>query len=81
MLQNQSGSIDLAFTATCFNVAIGREALVDPNFPLRAEGALGMTDPQQPFASWPTQVAWWLQGRAAQVAQMSSKALVVVSSR
>lgn len=47
-------------------VAIGREALVDPNFPLHAEAQLGEADQKNLFGSWPTQVAWWLQGRATQ---------------
>jgi len=44
-------------------VAIGREALVDPNWPLRTEAALGNTDGSAPFSSWPIQYGWWLNGR------------------
>ncbi|WP_454731667.1 MULTISPECIES: NADH:flavin oxidoreductase/NADH oxidase [Cupriavidus] len=54
-------------------VAIGREALADPNFALHAEAELGAVDPQVPFASWPTQVGWWLQGRAAQIRTFSTQ--------
>lgn len=54
-------------------VAIGREALADPNFALHAEAELGAVDPQVPFASWPTQVGWWLQGRAAQIRTFSAQ--------
>ncbi|KGH28502.1 NADH:flavin oxidoreductase/NADH oxidase [Comamonas testosteroni] len=53
-------------------VAIGREALVDPNFPLHAEAQLGAADPKNLFASWPLQVGWWLQGRATQIKQMET---------
>ena len=44
-------------------IAIGREALYDPNWPLRAERALtgeaGMFD----FSHWPVQAGWWLERR------------------
>ena len=41
-------------------VAIGREALFDPNWPLHAAQALG-ADPE--FARWPMQYGWWLTRR------------------
>ena len=41
-------------------VAIGREALYDPNWPLHAALALGV-DPE--FAQWPQQYGWWLTRR------------------
>ncbi len=42
-------------------VAIGREALADPNWPLRAQQQLvGAAD----FTSWPVQAGWWLTRRA-----------------
>ena len=41
-------------------VAIGREALFDPNWPLHAAQALGV-DPE--FARWPVQYGWWLTRR------------------
>ncbi|XXF79295.1 NADH:flavin oxidoreductase/NADH oxidase [Myxococcaceae bacterium GXIMD 01537] len=44
-------------------VAIGREALRDPNFALRAGQVLGAVDPQAPFEHWPIQMGWWLNGR------------------
>ena len=43
-------------------VAIGREALFDPNWPLHAELALG-TGGGEVFASWPKQYGWWLERR------------------
>ena len=43
-------------------VAVGREALFDPNWPLHAELELGgKTD--SVFASWPKQYGWWLERR------------------
>jgi 2,4-dienoyl-CoA reductase-like NADH-dependent reductase (Old Yellow Enzyme family) len=41
-------------------IAIGREALHDPNWPLHAAAALG-ADPD--FARWPVQYGWWLTRR------------------
>lgn len=43
-------------------VAIAREALVDPNWPLHARKALG-EDPAD-FSKWPVQTENWLAGRA-----------------
>lgn len=48
----QAGRADL--------IAIGREALYDPNWPLHAAAALG-ADPE--FAQWPQQYGWWLTRR------------------
>jgi 2,4-dienoyl-CoA reductase-like NADH-dependent reductase (Old Yellow Enzyme family) len=48
----QAGCADL--------IAIGREALFDPNWPLHAALALGV-DPE--FAQWPEQYGWWLTRR------------------
>jgi 2,4-dienoyl-CoA reductase-like NADH-dependent reductase (Old Yellow Enzyme family) len=47
-----AGKVDL--------VAIGREALYDPNWPVHAAQALGV-DPE--FARWPVQYGWWLTRR------------------
>lgn len=60
-------------------VAIGREALVDPNFPLHAEARLSAFDPKDAYASWPVQAAWWLQGRAKQIEQMEKDPLAVAT--
>ncbi len=43
-------------------IAIGREALYDPNWPLRAAQALD-ADPQ--MERWPVQYGWWLTRRAS----------------
>ena len=48
----QAGRADL--------IAIGREALYDPNWPLHAALALGV-DPE--FQRWPVQYGWWLTRR------------------
>jgi 2,4-dienoyl-CoA reductase-like NADH-dependent reductase (Old Yellow Enzyme family) len=50
----QAGRADL--------IAVGREALYDPNWPLHAAAALGI-DPE--FARWPVQYGWWLTRRAS----------------
>jgi len=43
-------------------IAIGREALWDPNWPVHAAQALG-ADPE--FEGWPVQYGWWLTRREA----------------
>jgi len=48
----QAGRADL--------IAIGREALYDPNWPAHAAAALG-ADPE--FERWPVQYGWWLTRR------------------
>ena len=48
----QAGRADL--------IAVGREALYDPNWPLHAAQALG-ADPQ--MDRWPVQYGWWLTRR------------------
>jgi len=48
----QAGRADL--------IAVGREALYDPNWPLHAARALGV-DPE--YALWPQQYGWWLTRR------------------
>jgi 2,4-dienoyl-CoA reductase-like NADH-dependent reductase (Old Yellow Enzyme family) len=42
-------------------VAIGREALHDPNWPLHAERAL--KGESEDFEHWPVQAGWWLERR------------------
>jgi 2,4-dienoyl-CoA reductase-like NADH-dependent reductase (Old Yellow Enzyme family) len=41
-------------------IAIGREAMFDPNWPLHAEMALGAAEG---YGSWPKQAGWWLERR------------------
>jgi 2,4-dienoyl-CoA reductase-like NADH-dependent reductase (Old Yellow Enzyme family) len=50
----QAGRADL--------IAIGREVLFDPNWPVHAALALGV-DPE--FGQWPQQYGWWLTRREA----------------
>ncbi|OJJ11482.1 NADH:flavin oxidoreductase / NADH oxidase [Alphaproteobacteria bacterium AO1-B] len=42
-------------------IALGREVLHDPNWPLKAAHALGLDDQH---ALWPVEAGWWLQKRA-----------------
>lgn len=49
----QQGGADL--------IAIGREALDDPNWPLHAQRALGI----ETYDEWPDQHGWWLERRAS----------------
>jgi 2,4-dienoyl-CoA reductase-like NADH-dependent reductase (Old Yellow Enzyme family) len=48
----QAGRADL--------IAVGRDMLYDPNWPLHAARALG-ADPD--YAMWPVQYGWWLTRR------------------
>ncbi len=50
----QNGQADL--------IAIGREALFNPNWPLQAEYALSGGN-EATFSDWPQQYGWWLQRR------------------
>lgn len=58
----QQGAADL--------IAIGRAALHDPNWPLHAQAALGVTD----FGDWPVQYAWGLERRRQTIAASSPTA-------
>jgi 2,4-dienoyl-CoA reductase-like NADH-dependent reductase (Old Yellow Enzyme family) len=58
----QSGRADL--------IAIGREALRNPNWPLHAELQLGC---QGNFESWPVQYGWWLDKRHKAMAKHETK--------
>jgi 2,4-dienoyl-CoA reductase-like NADH-dependent reductase (Old Yellow Enzyme family) len=51
-------------------IAIGREALADPQWPLRAEAELTASEA---FSSWPVQHGWWLERRARILAQMRAE--------
>lgn len=51
----QAGSADL--------IAVGREALFDPNWPLHAQYVLTGAASEEPFAGWPHQYGWWLARR------------------
>lgn len=53
---------DILANAHADVIAIGREALFDPNWPLHAELALDGGSGEI-FASWPKQYGWWLERR------------------
>lgn len=55
-------------------VAIAREALFDPNWPLHAELALRGGD-MAAFASWPKQAGWWLERREPGLRALEGQAL------
>ncbi|UHC17394.1 NADH:flavin oxidoreductase/NADH oxidase [Methylobacterium currus] len=50
-------------------VAVGREALADPNWALRARRALGGAD-EPGFEAWPQQAGWWLERRERDIARL-----------
>jgi len=51
-------------------IAIGREALFNPNWPLHAELAL---EGDAAWAAWPAQYGWWLERRAKGLAKSQAK--------
>ena len=55
-------------------VAIGREALFDPNWPLHAQLALGAYGGEV-FESWPRQYGWWLERREPGLRKLDGPAL------
>lgn len=59
-------------------IAVGREALFDPNWPLHAELALSETKGaigDGTFASWPRQYGWWLERREPGLRKLDGPAL------
>ncbi len=46
-------------------VAIGREAMANPNWALMARGVLEPGSTEDVYAPWPPQHGWWLEKRAA----------------
>jgi 2,4-dienoyl-CoA reductase-like NADH-dependent reductase (Old Yellow Enzyme family) len=59
-------------------VAVGREALFDPNWPLHAELALRQSNGDigdGTFDSWPKQYGWWLERREPGLRKLSGPAL------
>jgi 2,4-dienoyl-CoA reductase-like NADH-dependent reductase (Old Yellow Enzyme family) len=55
-------------------IAIGREVLFDPNWPLHAQLALG-GEGGEVFASWPKQYGWWLERREPGLRKLQGPAL------
>lgn len=58
----ESGQADL--------VALGREALRDPHFPLHAQRVLEAVDPKLPYSDWNIQSGWWLNGRESRLRRL-----------
>ena len=55
-------------------IAVGREALFDPNWPLHAQ--LALTEPGgEVFESWPKQYGWWLERREPGLRRLGGPAL------
>lgn len=54
-------------------IAIGREALFDPNWPLHAQMALGGEG--EVFGDWPKQYGWWLERREPGLRRLEGPAL------
>ena len=57
-------------------IAIGRQALFNPNWALHAQIALGIDDG---FAAWPEQYGWWLDKRAKSLTPADADAAVKVA--
>jgi 2,4-dienoyl-CoA reductase-like NADH-dependent reductase (Old Yellow Enzyme family) len=55
-------------------IAIGREALFDPNWPLHAQMALD-GEGGEVFGSWPKQYGWWLERRESGLRKLEGPAL------
>ena len=55
-------------------VAIGREVLFDPNWPLHAQLSLSETGGDA-FADWPKQYGWWLERREPGLRKLDGPAL------
>lgn len=56
-------------------VAIGREVLFDPNWPLHAELSLTDGGATETFESWPKQYGWWLERREPGLRKLDGPAL------
>jgi len=57
-------------------IAIGRQALFNPNWALHAQLALELDDR---FASWPQQYGWWLDKRQSSLTPADAKAATTVA--
>jgi 2,4-dienoyl-CoA reductase-like NADH-dependent reductase (Old Yellow Enzyme family) len=55
-------------------IAIGREALFDPNWPLHAQLALG-GEGGEVLGCWPKQYGWWLERREPGLRKLDGPAL------
>ncbi len=53
-------------------IAIGREAMNNPNWALMARGVLEPGTTEEVFACWPPQHGWWMEKRAAVLAALGA---------
>jgi 2,4-dienoyl-CoA reductase-like NADH-dependent reductase (Old Yellow Enzyme family) len=53
-------------------IAIGREAMNNPNWALMARGVLEPGSTEEVFAPWPPQHGWWLEKRAAVIGALGA---------
>ena len=53
-------------------IAIGREAMNNPNWALMARGILEPGTTEEVFAPWPPQHGWWLEKRAAVIGALGA---------
>jgi 2,4-dienoyl-CoA reductase-like NADH-dependent reductase (Old Yellow Enzyme family) len=51
-------------------IAVGREALYDPNWALHAQAELESAPGSRSFAEWPVQPGWWLERREPLIKQL-----------
>jgi 2,4-dienoyl-CoA reductase-like NADH-dependent reductase (Old Yellow Enzyme family) len=51
-------------------IAVGREALYDPNWALHAEAELKAAPGSRTFEAWPVQPGWWLERREPLIKQL-----------
>lgn len=58
----------------CDLIGIGREALVNPNWPLHARRSLSVDGAGAEFTHWPVQYGWWLQRREQLIARIEEPA-------
>jgi len=65
LILTPSQAAEIVDTGKADIVAIGREALVDPNWALHARRAL---TPERGYADWPQESGWWLDRRVASLA-------------
>jgi 2,4-dienoyl-CoA reductase-like NADH-dependent reductase (Old Yellow Enzyme family) len=65
---------DILMDGSADLIAIGREALFDPNWPLHAQMVLESRDVAA-FAAWPRQYGWWLERREPGLRKLEGPAL------
>ena len=53
-------------------IAIGREAMNNPNWALMARGVLEPGSTEEVFAPWPPQHGWWMEKRGAVIAALGT---------